>query len=166
MKTSKASFEQAKRSGQTNKASAPKLQIHDPENGMTIGQLASEAGVNVETIRYYQREKLLNTPKREFGSIRRYGAVELNCLLFIKRAQAIGFSLTEISLLLKLAEGEHCAETKRLAEKKLVVIKQKIADLLSIESSLEKLISACRKGKGGCGCPIIDSLVGGERTLS
>lgn len=150
----------------TSKASTTKLRANNLEIAMTIGQLSVAGGVNVETIRYYQREKLLNTPKREFGSIRRYGAVELSCLLFIKRAQTIGFSLTEISLLLKLAEGEHCAETKMLAEKKLVAIKQKVADLLSIKSSLEKLISACRKGKGGCGCPIIDSLVGGERTLS
>lgn len=150
----------------TSKASTTKLRANNLEIAMTIGQLSVAGGVNVETIRYYQREKLLNTPKREFGSIRRYGAVELRCLLFIKRAQTIGFSLTEISLLLKLAEGEHCAETKMLAEKKLVAIKQKVADLLSIKSSLEKLISACRKGKGGCGCPIIDSLVGGERTLS
>jgi MerR family mercuric resistance operon transcriptional regulator len=79
--------------------------------------------------------------------------------LFIKRAQAIGFLLTEITLLLQLAEGEHCAETQVLAEKKLGVIKQKLADLRAIESVLEKLISACRKGKNGCGCPIIDSLV-------
>lgn len=133
---------------------------------MTIGQLASAGGVNVETIRYYQREKLLPTPKRTFGSIRRYGDEELKILLFIKRAQAIGFSLTEITLLLRLAEGEHCAETQGLAEKKLDVIKQKLADLHAIESALEKLISACRKGKNGCGCPIIDSLVSGGKTMS
>lgn len=162
MKTCKASVEQAKRSGQTCKASFEKLQVEASENGMTIGQLAVAGNVNVETIRYYQREKLLAMPKRKTGSIRRYGEEELNCLLFIKRAQAIGFSLTEITLLLKLAEGEHCAETQALAEKKLGVIKQKLADLRSIESVLEKLISACRKGKSGCGCPIIDNLVNGK----
>ena len=140
-----------------------KLQAQDPVTGLTIGQLAAAGRVNVETIRYYQHEKLINTPKRQFGSIRRYGEGELNRLLFIKRAQAIGFTLTEITLLLKLAEGEHCAETKTLAEMKLGVIKRKLADLRAIESTLEKLISACRKGKNGCGCPIIDNLVSGEK---
>lgn len=166
MKTSKVSFEQAKRSGQASKVSAAKLQVQNSENVMTIGKLASTGGVNVETIRYYQREKLLPTPKRTFGSIRRYSDEELKRLLFIKRAQTIGFSLTEITLLLQLAEGEHCAETQGLAEKKLGVIKQKLADLRAIESALEKLISACRKGKSGCGCPIIDSLVSGKMTMS
>lgn len=166
MKTNKASFEQAKRSGQTSKVSVAKLQMQNSETGMTIGQLASTGGVNVETIRYYQREKLLSTPKRIHGSIRRYGEEELKRLLFIKRAQALGFSLSEITLLLKLAEGEHCAETQYLAAKKLGVIKQKLTDLLAIESALKKLISACRKGKNGCGCPIIDSLVSGEMTMS
>ncbi len=131
---------------------------------MTIGQLASAGGVNVETIRYYQREKLLTAPQRTLGSIRRYGEEELNRLLFIKRAQALGFSLTEITLLLQLAEGEHCAETQALAEKKLDVISQKLADLLAIESALKKLVSACRKGKSGCGCPIIDRLISGKTT--
>lgn len=145
-----------------SKVSAAKLPMQNLENSMTIGQLASLAGVNVETIRYYQRENLLATPKRTFGSIRRYGEEELKRLLFIKRAQAIGFSLTEITLLLKLADGEHCTETQVLAEKKLGMIKQKLADLHAIELALENLISACRKGKNGCGCPIIDSLVNGK----
>jgi len=143
----------------TSKAGSAKLQVQNPETGMTIGQLASAGGVNVETIRYYQREKLLPTPKRFPGSIRRYDGEELIRLMFIKRAQAIGFSLTEITLLLQLAEGEHCAETQVLAEKKLGVIKQKLADLRAIESALKKLISACRRRGSGCGCPIIESLI-------
>jgi MerR family mercuric resistance operon transcriptional regulator len=146
----------------TSKASFAKKQTKNLETGMTIGQLASVGGVNVETIRYYQREKLLPTPKRFIGSIRRYGEEDTKRLLFIKRAQALGFSLTEITLLLRLAEGEHCAETQALAAKKLAVIKQKLADLLAIKSVLEKLISACRRGKDGCGCPIIDSLISGK----
>ena len=149
----------------TNKASFAKLQIKDSETGMTIGQLALAGGVNVETIRYYQREKLLTTPNRKLGSIRRYAEEDLKHLLFIKRAQVLGFSLNEITLLLQLAEGEHCTETQVLAEKKLGVIKQKLADLLAIESALKKLISACRRGKEGCGCPIIDSLISGKTTL-
>lgn len=161
MKTSKTISEQAKRSGQTSKTSVAKLPIQNAGTGMTIGQLASTGGVNVETIRYYQREKLLHTPKRTFGSIRRYSEEELKRLLFIKRAQAIGFSLTEITLLLQLAEGEHCKETQALAEKKLSMVKQKLADLTAIESAFQKLIFACKRGKDGCGCPIIENLTNG-----
>ncbi|HZW87268.1 MAG TPA: MerR family transcriptional regulator [Gallionella sp.] len=149
----------------TSKAGTAKLQMQNSECGMTIGQLAGAGSVNVETVRYYQREKLLPTPKRTFGSIRRYGEDDVQRLLFIKRAQAIGFSLAEITLLLQLAEGKHCTETQRLAQKKLGVIKQKLADLCAIESALEKLISTCRKGKNGRGCPIIESLISGEATL-
>jgi MerR family mercuric resistance operon transcriptional regulator len=141
-----------------------KMHTKNSEVEMTIGQLAEAGGVNVETIRYYQREKLLTTPQRIHGSIRRYGEEELKRLLFIKRAKVLGFSLTEIILLLKLSEGEHCLETQTLAEKKLEVIKQKLADLLAIEFVLKKLISACRRGKDGCGCPIIDSLTSGKTT--
>jgi len=147
----------------TSRAGFVKPQIQDSETGMTIGQLAATGGVNVETIRYYQREKLLTTPNRKLGSIRRYGEEDLKHLLFIRRAQLLGFSLNEITLLLQLAEGEHCTETLVLAEKKLDVIKQKLADLRTIESSLEKLISSCHRGKGGCGCPIIDSLISGNQ---
>lgn len=150
----------------TSKASFTKLQTLNSETGMTIGQLASAGGVNVETIRYYQREKLLRTPQRSPGSIRRYSEEELNRLLFIKRAQVLGFSLTEITLLLQLAEGEHCAETQALAEKKLGMVEQKLADLLAIESALTKLIASCRRGKNDCGCPIIYSLVNGKNTTS
>jgi MerR family mercuric resistance operon transcriptional regulator len=148
----------------TSKAGSAKLQMQNPETGMTIGQLAAAGNVNVETIRYYQREKLLPTPKHLHGTVRRYGKEYLKHLLFIKRAQVLGFPLTEITLLLQLAEGEHCAETRALAEKKLDVIKQKLTDILAIESALKKLISACRRGKDGCGCPIIDSLISGKTT--
>lgn len=143
----------------TSKASFAKTQTRSSEVEMTIGQLAEAGGVNVETIRYYQRENLLTTPKRIHGSTRRYGEEDLKRLIFVKRAKVLGFSLTEITLLLKLAEGEHCTETQALAEKKLAVIKQKLADLLAIESVLKKLISACRRGMNGCGCPIIDRLI-------
>lgn len=146
----------------TSKASSAKLQMQDSEMGMTIGQLAATGGVNVETIRYYQREKLLPTPRRVHGAIRRYGGEDLKRLLFIKRAQVLGFSLAEITLLLKLSEGEHCKETQALAEKKLTTVEQKLADLRAIESVLTKLISSCRRGKNGCGCPIIENLVSGQ----
>lgn len=125
---------------------------------LTVGALAKAAGVNVETIRYYHRIGLLPTPVPEYGSIRRYDRDSFKRVRFIKRAQYLGFSLDEIALLLGLADGKHCGETKRLAEKKLVVVEGKLADLAAIRNALKTMVAACGKGGGGRGCPIIDSL--------
>jgi len=126
--------------------------------GITIGQLAKSAGVNVETVRYYQRIGLSPLPKRDYGSIRRYSADDLKRVRFIKRAQALGFSLDDVALLLGLSDGKHCAETKMLAEKKLALVEAKISDLASMRASLKGLVAKCTKGSRGCGCPIIDAL--------
>lgn len=128
-------------------------------SGITIGQLAQAAGVNVETVRYYQRIGLLPLPKRDYGSIRRYSADDLKRVRFIKRAQTLGFSLDEVALLLGLSDGRHCAETKALAEKKLALVEKKISDLAAMRASLKGLVAKCSKGSRGCGCPIIDALV-------
>ena len=133
------------------------------KSGITIGQLARSAGVNVETIRYYQRIGLLPLPKRDFGSVRRYSGDDLKRLRFIRRAQALGFSLDEVALLLGLSDGKHCAETKALAERKLTTVEKKIADLTAIQKAIKGLVTQCSKGSRGCGCPIIDALVEDER---
>ena len=123
-------------------------------NGITIGQLAQTAGVNVETIRYYQRIRLLPQPKRDYGSIRRYSGDDLKRVRFVRRAQALGFSLDEVALLLGLADGKHCAETKALAERKLNTVEKKVADLTAIQRAIKGLVAQCSKGSRGCGCPI------------
>ncbi len=128
------------------------------EKGIRISQLAKEAGVHVETIRYYQGIGLLPRPRREHGRIRRYDSDDLKRLRFIRRAQALGFSLEEIALLLGLSNGEHCEETKGLAEKKLAMVEDKITDLAAIEKALKGLIAECSKGSRRFGCPIIDAL--------
>lgn len=128
------------------------------KKGIRISELASMAGVHVETIRYYQGIGLLPQPDREHGRIRRYGADDLKRVRFIKRAQALGFSLDEVALLLGLSVGEHCAETKALAEKKLAMVEGKIADLAAIQKALKGLVTECSKGSGSSGCPIIDAL--------
>ncbi len=128
-------------------------------SGVTIGRLAQAAEVNVETIRYYQRIGLLPLPDRTYGSIRRYSEPDLKRIRFIKRAQALGFSLEEVALLLELSDGKHCTETKELAEKKLAMVKTKIDDLAAIRKSLQDLVAQCAKGSRGCGCPIIDTLI-------
>lgn len=132
------------------------------EKNLTIGQLAKTAGVNVETVRYYHRIGLLPTPGREYGSIRHYASDSLRRLRFIKRAQRLGFALEEVSSLLTLDDGTHCAETKTLAEQKLILVMQKIADLSVIEMNLRGFIDACLQTEGGCGCPMIDALIAEE----
>jgi len=132
------------------------------DSGITVGQLARAAAVNVETVRYYQRIGLLPLPGREYGSIRRYLADDLKRIRFIKRAQKLGFSLDEVALLLGLSDGRHCAQTRVLAEKKLTVVEEKIADLEAIQKALKGLVAKCSKGSRGCGCPIIDVLIEDE----
>jgi MerR family mercuric resistance operon transcriptional regulator len=131
-------------------------------SGITIGRLAEGSGVHVETIRYYQRIGLMPTPRRQGNSVRRYGCDEVRRLRFIKRAQALGFSLDEVKLLLALSHGEHCAETRTLAQQKKLLVSTKIADLRSIEAALDNLIRSCGSGRRGRGCPIIESLSGAD----
>ena len=134
----------------------------DTASGIKIGRLAEMAGVHLETIRYYQRLGLMPTPDRDYGSVRRYGRDAVSRLRFIKRAQGLGFSLEEVKLLLELSAGEHCAETRGFAEQKKRLVEKKIADLRGIRSALAKLIRACRSGRAGRGCPIIESLSTGR----
>ncbi|ARU30971.1 hypothetical protein CAP31_04255 [Sulfuriferula sp. AH1] len=124
----------------------------------TIGALAKASNVNVETIRYYQRIGLLPTPMRDYGRIRRYTGENLKQMRFIRRAQHLGFSLDEIRLLLGLADDKHCTETRELAEAKLAIVEEKMADLAAIQETLKALITSCTTTTGGRGCPIIDSL--------
>ena len=129
---------------------------------MTIGDLARAGGVNVETVRYYQRLGILTEPARARGTIRRYPDDALRRLHFIKRAQRLGFSLDEVKILLGLSDGRHCVETRELAERKLVIVEEKLADLNAMQDALTDLISACRRGGRGCGCPLIDALASDE----
>lgn len=128
-------------------------------SAMTIGDLARAAEVNVETVRYYQRLGIFPEPPRARGSIRRYQDDALKRLHFIRRAQRLGFSLEEVKNLLGLSDGKHCAETRELAERKLALVEEKLADLNAMRDALTELVSACRRGGRGCGCPLIDALV-------
>ena len=131
--------------------------MHD-KTGATIGALAETAGVNVETIRFYQRKGLMPEPEKPYGSIRRYGAAELARVRFIKSAQRLGFSLEEIGELLKLEDGARCSEARQLAEQKLVDVRQKLSDLQRIESVLGELVARCSAVRGRVNCPLIASL--------
>ncbi|MCR4301472.1 MAG: MerR family DNA-binding protein [Sulfuricaulis sp.] len=123
---------------------------------MTIGGLARAAGINLETIRYYQRRGLLATPSKPVSGIRRYPAEVLARLRFIKRAQELGFTLREIADLLKLGDGS-CADTRAIAEHRLADIEARIRDLESMSVTLGQLIRTCRAGNQPP-CPIIASL--------
>lgn len=129
------------------------------ETSFTIGRLAATAGVNVETVRYYQRIRLMPVPKRAPGGIRRYGNTELSRLRFIKTAQGLGFTLEEIADLVKLDDGTHCKEAHDIAAQKLDVVRVRLRDLHSIEKALARLVRQCETRRGAIRCPLIDSLV-------
>ena len=125
---------------------------------LSIGRLAAEAGVNVETIRYYQRRGLLPEPERPLNGQRRYPAELTKHVRFIKRAQVLGFTLEEIAGLLRLEEARACAETRKLADRKLQVIDSKLADLKAMRKALAKLVRQCDAPDSKSCCPIIHAL--------
>ena len=125
---------------------------------LTIGRLADEAGVNVETIRYYQRRGLLPEPDKPINGHRRYAAEAVKRVHFIKRAQVLGFTLDEIGSLLDLDEAHACAETRELAAHKLAVIESKLDDLKAMRKALKSLLRQCETGSATGACPIIHAL--------
>lgn len=124
----------------------------------TIGYLAKATNVHVETIRYYQRRGLVGEPSKPPGGIRRYDEADAGRLRFIKQAQALGFSLNEIADLLALEDGRHCREAERLGAEKLAVVRERIAQLRSVEKALTKMVGQCRSNTGKVYCPLIASL--------
>ncbi len=128
------------------------------EKSFTIGMLANKAGVNVETIRFYQRRGLLAEPEKLFKSIRRYDENHVSRVRFIKQAQKIGFSLDEIAELLSLEDGQHCREAKDIALRKLVLIRERIENLRKMEIVLSDLTERCASNTGSVSCPIILTL--------
>jgi MerR family mercuric resistance operon transcriptional regulator len=125
---------------------------------MTIARLAAAGGVGVETIRYYQRRGLLAEPARA-GSVRRYGTADVRRLLFIRRAQAAGFTLEEINDLLALDSGHDRARVRALARARLAALESKIAELESARAALTRLSKACAAGTKGP-CPILEAFEG------
>jgi len=135
-----------------------------PESSMTIGVLAKAAGMHVETIRYYQRRGLVPEPEKPRGGIRRYDDSALARLHFIRTAQWLGFSLDETGDLLRLEDGTHCDEARRLGERKLANVRDKLKSLQRIERVLDGLVEQCRAQGGGVACPLISSLHDGIGT--
>ena len=126
---------------------------------LTIGRLAEAAGVGVETVRFYQRSRLLTEPKRPASGYREYSPADVQRIRFIKRAQTLGFNLDNIAGLLKLDGPQTCDLTHDLALNKLHLVEDKIAALGLIRDALKHMVRQCElKHKRGT-CPIIQSLV-------
>lgn len=127
-------------------------------SGLTIGAFARDAGVTVETIRFYQRRGLVPEPARSFGRIRYYDESDVARVRFIKAAQQLGFTLDEIEGLLRLEDGTHCDEARRLGAEKLSVVRAKLAELARMETVLSALVSACSASTVPVRCPLIGAL--------
>jgi MerR family mercuric resistance operon transcriptional regulator len=124
----------------------------------TIARLAAAAGVHVETIRYYQRRRLVPEPTRPNGGVRRYTEGDAERLRFIKRAQAMGFTLAEIESLLRLRARRSCNATRELAVTKLHLIDARIRELRELRKELADLVVACDRNAQNATCPVIDRL--------
>jgi MerR family copper efflux transcriptional regulator len=127
---------------------------------LSTGELAKQGGVNLESIRFYERERLLPKPPRTAGGYRMFTADDVRRVRFIKRAQELGFSLREIKelLALRLEADTSCADVRKRAQTKLSDIEQKIRDLQRMKKVLARLTTAC-PGRGTLdACPILESL--------
>ena len=124
----------------------------------TIARLAAAAGVHVETIRYYQRLRLVPEPARPLGGIRRYTEADAERLRFIKRAQTMGFTLVEVESLLKLQARRSCHDTRELAATKLGLVDARIRELRRLRTELAKLIADCDANTEDNICPVIQRL--------
>jgi len=127
---------------------------------LTIGQVADQAQVNVETIRYYERRGLIAQPPRPKSGFRRYPQECIERIRFIKRAQDLGFSLEEITELLdlRIEASTACDEVKQQAEAKIVDIAEKIKSLQLIKRTLGGLVNACETRTSTTKCPILEAL--------
>jgi MerR family mercuric resistance operon transcriptional regulator/MerR family gold-responsive transcriptional activator of gol and ges genes len=136
--------------------------------GWTIGQLAKVVDVNVQTVRYYERLKLLSPSARRPSGYRIYSEDEERRLRFIKNAQALGFTLHEIAELLSLrvSSTARCGDVQRRAQAKLTHVEAKVRDLQALARSLRSLIRDCRAGQPTDRCPILQSLEKTERRVN
>jgi MerR family mercuric resistance operon transcriptional regulator len=137
-------------------AGTPSLDTPAP---LTIGRLAKAAGVGVETVRYYQSRGLLRVPAAN-GGFRVYPAATIDRIAFIKRAQALGFSLDEVRSLLDLEDGRNRRAIQSVTEARLGQIQDKLADLHRMRGALSDLLDRCRQSGPLQTCPIIETLAG------
>jgi MerR family mercuric resistance operon transcriptional regulator len=127
--------------------------------GITIGQLAKAAGVNLETVRYYERIGWIAKPTRTSGGQRSYSSEDARHLAFVRRARELGFSIDDIRALLKLsAPGKQsCTEVQNIASAHLANVQSKLADLARLENILSATVDQC-SGDGAPACPVLEML--------
>jgi MerR family copper efflux transcriptional regulator len=132
---------------------------------MTIGRLAEQAGVNIDTIRYYERHGLLPRAARRASGYREYAADDVERLNFIRRAKDLGFSLSAIGELLSLSADRQSdmRGVKRKAQEHLAEVEQKIRELQKVRRGLKTLIAACPGHGELASCPIVAALRTGAR---
>ena len=133
------------------------LQItHGQEFG--IGELAHRAGVGIDTVRYYESRGLLEPHKRLPSGYRRYRDLDVARLLFIRRAQALGFTLAEIRSLLSLSAQRNVEQVKRAAKAKLEDVERRIRELQQVRDGLAQLVAECPGHGQAADCPILRAL--------
>jgi MerR family mercuric resistance operon transcriptional regulator len=127
--------------------------------GLTIGRLAAAAGVNLETIRYYERIRLMPRPGRTKGGHRVYTDAHVRRLAFIRRARELGFGIEDIRTLLALAEPSRisCGKVRAIAGAHLASVRAKLADLVRLETVLAEAVSQCT-GDVAPVCPVLEIL--------
>jgi MerR family transcriptional regulator, copper efflux regulator len=127
---------------------------------LSIGQVARRAGVGVETVRFYEREGLLEEPQRRVSGYRQYDEQVVKRLHFIKRAQHLGFSLKEITelLMLRMDAETSCEEVKRHTEAKIAEVERKLVELQRMRQSLLQVAALCTGEGPASRCPMLDAL--------
>ena len=133
---------------------------------LTRGELAKKCGVHIETLRYYETKKILDSPKRSESGYRLYTTEDAVKISFIKNAQKLGFTLKEISDLLKLTlyKEKSCDKAMEKAQEKLEDIEKKIKTLNIIKKALKELIKQCEESTPTNDCPILSSFETGKKT--
>jgi MerR family mercuric resistance operon transcriptional regulator len=132
---------------------------------ISIGELSKHSGVNIETIRYYERIKMLPAPPRTASGRRVYGPAEKRALAFIRRSRDLGFTLEEIRALLALGGPERapCADVRKIATAHLANVRKKLSDLVNLEAILAETVAQCSDGATPY-CPVLDILDAGRQS--
>ena len=136
--------------------------------GLTRGQLAKRAQINLETVRFYEQEGLLATPSRTASGYRKFAEVAVDRLAFVKRAKTLGFSLGEIRELLVVQDEDTdaCAEVRALVQKKLAIVRDKKAELDKLEAHLNSALRKCnralkrKRSQDQKACPVLKEIGG------
>jgi len=134
-----------------------------PTRAFTIAKLASAAGIGVEAVRYYQRRGLLAQPGPGEGAFREYSAADVQRLLFIKRAQELGFALDDVAELISLSAERDKRRVRSITQQRLAQIRQRVTHLEAVATALEGLADGCERTSPSEGCSILAALAATPR---